>query len=341
MAARTHVWLLEQASPGDATQLQPWLMRRLADPGVLPLPFAWLRLLVAWVLVRLRLARLQAAVAALPGPAPESAALPALAAQLQRQLGHRYRCQPVLRLGRPDATSAAAELRPGEQVVLLPVQLIPDNTGLLLLADARAALAPRRARLAEVRDPGADGLVLDALCRGVRRAILDLPRDLDYAVLFCAFAQGRDEALGARLAATRDRLVAGLRLDRPHQLLRVPAFGLGPVDLAALEPELDPLTGRPAVVLVPLGPLTPHGDVLARLTGALQAALLARGVGRVELAQAASEGPLLARGLARLVRQAERGMEWEVPEDGVLAAVEAELSRRAARRDLDPEAPHE
>ena len=56
MAPSTHVWLLEQATPQGPEALPDWMRARLTDPLVLPLPFAWLRALVALLLIRLRLA---------------------------------------------------------------------------------------------------------------------------------------------------------------------------------------------------------------------------------------------------------------------------------------------
>ena len=53
----TYVWLLEQGSPAAPGALEPWLKQRLTDPAVLPLPTLWLRVIVAWVLIRLRLRR--------------------------------------------------------------------------------------------------------------------------------------------------------------------------------------------------------------------------------------------------------------------------------------------
>ena len=53
MAPSTHVWLLEQATPQDPEALPDWMRARLTDPLVLPLPFAWLRALVALLLINI------------------------------------------------------------------------------------------------------------------------------------------------------------------------------------------------------------------------------------------------------------------------------------------------
>ena len=127
MAPSTHVWLLEQATPQGPEALPDWMRARLTDPLVLPLPFAWLRALVALLLIRLRLAHHADVLTALPGPSPETGAVADLARRLSRELGHRYAVQPVLRMGHPDAGSAAAGLQRGAQVVLLPLPPWQDS----------------------------------------------------------------------------------------------------------------------------------------------------------------------------------------------------------------------
>jgi hypothetical protein len=327
MADTTHVWLLEQGSPAAPGALEPWLKQRLTDPAVLPLPYLWLRVIVAWALIRLRLRRHTEALAALPGPAPEVGALIDLAAALERQLGPRYRCSAVLRHGRPDAAAAAAEVPRGSQVVLLPMPVVDDATRRGLLAHARAALAPRRARLAEGGPLSAADGVLAALARGVRRAILHLPPHTPYRVLFCAFAQG--EAAAPAVEDLHARLVRRLRLPGDAPLARVRPFGLGSDPLAGVEPLLDGLAGAPAVVVAPLGSLTHHADVAA-LQAALTPALAARGVTEVRLALPPADCPGLVHALYARVKAAERGMAWVVPEDAVRDAVRAELRRQGA-----------
>ena len=53
-APTTHVWLLEQGSPDRPERVGGWLSARLLDPGVLPVSWTWLRVVLAWVLTRLR-----------------------------------------------------------------------------------------------------------------------------------------------------------------------------------------------------------------------------------------------------------------------------------------------
>ena len=352
MAPSTHVWLLEQATPQGPEALPDWMRARLTDPLVLPLPFAWLRALVALLLIRLRLAHHADVLTALPGPSPETGAVADLARRLSRELGHRYAVQPVLRMGHPDAGSAAAGLQRGAQVVLLPLPLFGQDRR-ALLGEARAALGARGARLAEVHSLEQDPAVLDALARGVRQAILSLEpagpgssgpdapdRDRPtvgvalsarpYEVLFCGVARGA-ESVDA-LEALRAALVRRLRLNRRDHLLHLQPFGLGRGPLAGAEPVLSALAGAPAVVVVPLGPLTTHADVEGVLGGALVDALWQRGVGRVVLARPPAGCSSLSYALAERVRAAERGMEWEVPEDRVQADVQAELERRGARQ---------
>ena len=231
---------------------------------------------MALLLIRLRLAHHADVLTALPGPSPETGAVADLARRLSRELGRRYAVQPVLRMGHPDAGSAAAGLQRGAQVVLLPLPLFGQDRR-ALLGEARAALGARGARLAEVHSLEQDPAVLDALARGVRQAILSLEpagpgsagpdapdRDRPTVgvalsarpdeVLFCGVARGA-ESVDA-LEALRAALVRRLRLNRRDHLLHLQPFG-GRGPLAGGSP-CSALAGAPAVVVVPPGPHHPR-----------------------------------------------------------------------------------
>lgn len=327
-APTTHVWLLEQGSPDRPERAGGWLVRRLQDPGVLPVSWPWLRAVVAWVLTRLRRSRVEAAVAALPGPAPETAAVSTLAASLQRNLGKRYACSPVLHLGHPDAAAAAAAVPRGAQVVLLPLQLVADAARRQQLARARKVLASRRVRVAEVHGLQEDPYVLKPVVRGIRRAVLELPRHTGYVVLFCSTAHG--EAARERAEALRIRIAGLLRLNRADHLLWLPAFGVGKPVPDVARRTLDRLRGEAAVVVVPLGPLTAHADVAGPVLGELVPGLEERGVQRVVVARPAAKCTSLVHALVARVRAAEASMNWAVPEDGLLAEVTAEIERQGS-----------
>lgn len=327
-APQTHVWLLEQGSPAAQDAVQPWLAERLRDPAVVPVALVWLRLMVAWMLVRMRLARVQDAVKALPGPTPEAAGVASLAAAVGRNLGRRYTCTAVLSQGHPSPAAAAAALPRGAHVVLVPLQLVADETRRRLLREARAALEPRGARLADVHGLMDDPHVLEPVARGVRQALLELPKDTGYVVLFCLTAVGAEAQ--ERAAELRGRLTRLLRLNRADHLVTLPPFGLGKSAERAAKATLDQLQGERAVVVVPLGPLTPHADVAGPILGEIVPALRRRGVEQVVVARPAARCASLAHALVAKVRAAELAMDWPVPEDDLLDAVTAEIERQGS-----------
>lgn len=327
-APTTHVWLLEQGSPDQPAEAGGWLARRLRDPGVLPVSWSWLRVLLAWVITRLRRAQVEAAVAALPGPAPETRAVSSLAAALQRNLGKRYACTPVLHLGHPDAAAAAAAVPRNAQVVLLPLQLVADTARQQQLAQARLALASRGGRLAEIHGLHEDPYILKPVVRGIRRAVLELPRNTGYVVLFCSAAQGVHAK--KRAEALRVRISGLLRLNRADHLVWLPPFGVGRTVAAVVGRTLDRVQGEAAVVVVPLGPLTAHADIAGPVVSELIPGLKARGVQRVVVARPAASCSSLVHALVARVRAAEAGMDWAVPEDGLLDEVTAEIERQGS-----------
>ena len=327
-APPTHVWLLEQGSPARPEAAGSWLAQRLTDPGMLPVSWGWLRAVLAWLLARLRQGQAEAAVAALPGPAPESDAVSALALALQRNLGKRYACTPVLHLGHPDAAAAAAGVPRGAQVVLLPLRLVSAAARQHQLAEARRALSSRGARLAEVHGLSDDPYVLKPVVRGIRRAVLELPRGAGYVVVFCAVAP--DAAARERAEALCERLAGLLRLNRADERVWLPAFGMGRTVESVAGRVLDRLRGEASVVVVPLGPLTAHADVAGPVLGEVVPGLEARGVQRVVVARPAASCSSLVHALVARVRAAEAGMGWPVPEDGLLDEVTAEIERQGS-----------
>ena len=153
-----------------------------------------------------------------------------------------------------------------------------------------------------------------------------LRRRRPYEVLFCGVPGG---GVRGRPGALRAALVRRLRLNRRDHLLHLqPAWaGAAGRRASAVGPG-----GRARRRGGPAGSLTTHADVEGVLGGALVDALRQRGVGRVVLARPPAGCSSLSYALAERVRAAERGMEWEVPEDRVQADVQAELERRGARQ---------
>jgi ferrochelatase len=326
--ARVHVWLLNMGGPDSLTAVRPFLQRLLGDPLVVPLPFRWLQALFAFFISMLRARKVRGAYEKMGGASPQLAMVDAQARLLNRSLGERYLCRPVLRYWGPGATDAAAQVQKGERVVLL--SLYPhacQATTRSSMEDALAAVQSRGGAIAEViriDSYPTDPAYVEAVVETLREAIIALPVGQDYEVLFSAHGVplsfiDRGDPYLAEIQATVAAVVRASRLRVSHQLSfqsKVgPAKWLEPSTDEALRRMGD--RGLKAVVVVPIAFTSEHIETVIELDEEL--AEVARQVGIQHYQRAATVGtrPTFIRALAEMVRRAERDNGWPRPEDRV------------------------
>ena len=171
--ARTHIWLLALGGPEREADLGPWLQAVVRDPSMVPVPFAWLTWLFAWLLVRARAPAYAPVHRQLTGGAPQLGAVEQAARELERLLGARYRSTAVFRHSGADVARAAAGVAPGDQVLLLPMH--PQLHGGAVrsaLYEAKAALNGKRAKVAQIESWATHAPYIDTLAAAARRALL-------------------------------------------------------------------------------------------------------------------------------------------------------------------------
>lgn len=335
--ARTHVWLLSLGGPDGEAAVQPWLERVYRDPMMLPLPVAWLQWIVAWIYSRIHAKRLVPACRQLGGAVPQLTRVEEQARRLEGMLGSRYRCHAVFRHWGPSAAAAAASVGRGDQVVLLP--MYPQfHAGASRAAtdEARRALKGKRVQVAQVDGWATDPGYVGAVANTVREAILEVSRDQDYAVVFVARGlprrQAKSDPYVPQVRATADAVRAAVGFRGQWHLSFFPHLGpgapMGPPPGAVLQAVAD--AGIRAVVAVPLGLVCE--DIGARLGpgSALARQAEALGISCFHAAVAPIARPDFSRVLVGIVRRAERGAGWSLPEDQVRDDVAVELASQGA-----------
>jgi len=319
MARKTHVLLVHEDAPCVPDAVAPFLRARLSRKGALTWPWSWLGRLGARIVAWWRARALAPAIALLPGPSPRVDALTAQAAAIQKLLGRRYTCHPVLHGGRPDAAAAAAAIGRDDQVVIVPMDPL---CGPALRAGASGARRCARRTTERVHwtgpwstDPG----YLESLAECLRLAIHRRPGPGRYRVLFVSNGTSEGKAgERARRAAADVAHAAGVAA--PWALFFLPEFGMAPT---LLGDALDALPdGHETVVVQHLGATSEHRDTVVTLDRVLADAARERGLAWTRAAAPGSR-PTLMRAVADRVQTVEREAEWTVPEDRLRAEVAA------------------
>jgi protoheme ferro-lyase len=313
------VLLVHEDAPRAAEAVAPFLRARLSREGVLGWPWSWLGGLGARIVAWWRARKLAPAIALLPGPSPRVDALAGQARALQKVLGRRYTCHPVLHGGRPDAAAAAAGVGKGEQVVIVPMDPI---CGPILRAGASAARRAVKRNTDKVHWTGPwsdDAGYLEAMAECLRLAIHRQPGGGAYRVLFVSNGEAEGKAGDrARRAAADVAHAAGVRAE--WALAFLPDFGMAADPLGD---ALDALpTGGGTLVVQHLGATSEHRDTVVSLDRLLAEAAAERGLVWTR-ASAPGARPTFIHALAARVQHVEREVEWTVPEDRLRADVAA------------------
>lgn len=349
MATRTHVWLLNMGGPDSPLAVRPFLQRLLGDPLVIPLPFLWLQAVFAWLIAWKRAREVIPAYERMGGQSPQLAMVGEQASRLNRCLGPRYACAPVLRYWGPSADAAASSLADGDQVVLL--SLYPHACGATTttsLEDARRALATKRVQVAEVESYPTDPAYVEAVAETLREAILRLPRRRPYEVLFSAHGlplsrvEAGDPYL-REIEATVAAVVGACRLAAPHRLCFQSRVGVQKWLSPSTADQLRDCAARGvrAVVVVPIAFTSEHIETRIELDEELRELSHNLGIELFERAATVGARPTFVHALAELVRRAERGAGWAVPEDELRLAVAEALRAEAEAEAKDAPAPAE
>ncbi|HCH65721.1 MAG: hypothetical protein CL927_14335 [Deltaproteobacteria bacterium] len=331
----THIWLLDRGGPEDAAGVQPWLETLARDPSTSPLP-GWMVFLLAWVWSHWAARRVAPVCRRIGGAAPQLSDTREQARILKQLLGRRYAVHPVFRHGGESMAAALAAMPSGDQVVLLPLhpQRHPAATR-AALDDAWRRLSDADHPTAEIEGWGNEPGLVALLARRTREALIDLQKHGPTGLVLAAAAPPRPgsaaaDAYLAELAETATHLRDHLHFRGPVVQAWVPALS----DTVA--PTPDPLTavrictakGARSIIVVPLGCTTswPELRTIQATDIQLQAQLSA-----VHVLPPLAPSPDFARLLAQLIRRAERGAGWHVPEDDLRQHVENEL-RAAGHR---------
>lgn len=291
MSRRTHLWLLHRGMPNASPEISAWvsevLRNRGWDGGVRPW---YLPLLATWI-GRWWWRRL------LPPPDAHRPVEKA-ASKLEAMLGETWRCSAVACHGAPKPAEVAAGVPDGDPVLL--VSLLPQDSAARKwqLSEAQAALHGRRGPVLTLPPLDARPGFVEACAEAVRAAIVDLPRDAPYAVVFYApaLANGPDQDLGAAVERTRAEVVAALGLRAPHYLGWMRGLGAWTARPPALRTSVRAAArgGARYVVLAPLAQVVGWLDT----DHALRApALLQPGV-KLVFAEPPALRPTLLRDLA-------------------------------------------
>ncbi len=316
MGTKTHVWLLALGAPAGPQAAAAWLSALWSDPDAIPHRLPWLRSLLAWLVARVRAPALAQRCASLDAETLRWAEIEQQARDLGRMLGPHYAVRPVLRYAGPDAAQAAKDTRPGERVILLPLE--PHVSGPTTISPIRGALRAldgTRTEVARVSGYPDAPLYVEALAETLREALVGLPEPA-YEVLFCA--RGLPSAGGpypAQVRATLDALLARVPLARPHHL----AFTRAPGLLAGPGPTVDEVVkergraGLRCLVLVPLGFTSDHVETRVELDQELAALARSAGIAHIRRAPTVAVRPTFLRALQAQVHQAEDEAGWDIP----------------------------
>ncbi|MEC7948556.1 MAG: ferrochelatase [Myxococcota bacterium] len=334
MSRRTHVLLVHEDAPQAPAALAPFLRARLARRGALGRPWSWLGRLGTAIVAWWRARQLAPSFSLLPGPSPRADALSLQATCLERVLGRRYRCHPVLHGGHPDASSAAAAVGREDQVIIVPMDPL---CGPILRAGASAARRSVRKTTDQVHWTGpwsSDPGYLEALAEALRLAIHHRPGAGPYCILF--IANGTAESrLGERARRAAADVAHAAGVQGSWTLAFVPDLGMAST-LAGDAPDafdaLDKASGT--VVVQHLGATSESRDTCVTLDHVLGLAARKRGL---SWARAAAPGtrPTFIHALAARVQTIEREVGWTVPEDRLRADVAA--AWKAHDRQLEEE----
>lgn len=316
MAPRIHVWLLALGAPGGPTGAAAWLSALWSDPDAVPHRLPWLRSVLAWLVARVRAPALAQRCASLDAETLRWSEIEQQARDLGRMLGPHYAVRPVLRYAGPDALAAAKDTRPGERVVLLPLE--PHVSGPTTISPIRGALRALEGTRTEVaRVPGYPDapLYVEALAETLREALVGLPEPA-YEVLFVArgLPPGNGEYLG-QVRATLAALLATVRLVRPHHLAFTQSQGLlkGPGPSVGEVVAARGKAGLRCLVVVPLGFTSDHVETRVELDTELVERARQAGIVHVRRAPTVAVRPTFLRALQHQVHRAEDEAGWDLP----------------------------
>lgn len=313
MSPKTHVWLLALGAPAGPQAAAAWLRAFWTDPDAWPAGPAWLRGLLTWLTCRLRAPALADRCGRLDADTLRWGEIEAQARALGRMLGPHYEARPVLRYAGPGAEEASREVRPGERVILLPLEPhVGGPTTISPLREAQRRLADRKALVAQVRGWPDDPLYVEALAETLREALIDLP-DPAYEVIFVA--RGLPSPYPQQARATVEALLGRVRLARPHHLAFTRAPGLlpGPGPLAVDLAVQRARAGLPCLVVVPVGFTSDHVETRVELDEELQRRAREAGLRHLRRAPTVATRPTFLRALQAQVLAAERAAGWDVP----------------------------
>lgn len=310
--------LLNLGGPATLDDVRPFLRSLFSDPAIIDLPGGrLLRPILARAISTLRSRKVRDLYARIGGGSPllrhtaEQAG--ALRGELERRGHADVRVEIAMRYAEPRAEAAIRKARGAGDKTVLALPLYPQEcvatttSSLLDLEVARRRIAPEinvRAVRSYHLHPG----YLEAMAARIREALGRLPAGLDRDAVLLFSAHGVPERLPRRgdpyvgqIVETVGALRELVGVEYEHRLAfqsRVgPVKWVGPGTDAVIEE----LTGRPAVVVVPVSFVSDHIETLYEIDMLFGEMARHAGIKHFVRCESLNSSPLFIRALADLV----------------------------------------